>query len=124
MSEREYNRFLGGLRLVALFAVIAVLVYFARPTVISVAIGFDGLAGLPRLTLGQRQSQLGRNGLFWLMAGNVRLDHAPRNVEALARSRLTHRLTVPVTRILPSAVLTVSSCPAKPGPVCKRISPA
>jgi protein-S-isoprenylcysteine O-methyltransferase Ste14 len=40
MSEGEYNRFLGVLRLVALFAIIAVLVYFARPTVLSVAIGF------------------------------------------------------------------------------------
>ena len=40
MSEREYNRFLGGLRLLALFAVILVLIYYARPTVVSVAIGF------------------------------------------------------------------------------------
>jgi protein-S-isoprenylcysteine O-methyltransferase Ste14 len=40
MSEREYNRVLGGLRLAALFAVILVLIYYARPTVLSVAIGF------------------------------------------------------------------------------------
>jgi protein-S-isoprenylcysteine O-methyltransferase Ste14 len=40
MSEPGYNRFLGVLRLVALFAVVVALVYFARPTVLSVAIGF------------------------------------------------------------------------------------
>ncbi len=40
MSERQYNRFLGVLRLVALFAIIAALVYFARPTLISVVVGF------------------------------------------------------------------------------------
>ena len=40
MSEGEYNRVLGALRLAALFAVILVLVYYARPTVLSVAIGF------------------------------------------------------------------------------------
>ena len=36
MSEREYNRFLGVLRLVGLFVVLLGLVYFARPTVLSV----------------------------------------------------------------------------------------
>ena len=40
MSERKYNRVLGVLRLVALFAIVVALVYFARPTVISVAVGF------------------------------------------------------------------------------------
>ncbi len=40
MSERQYNRFLGVLRLVGLFAIIAALVYFARPTLISVVVGF------------------------------------------------------------------------------------
>jgi len=40
MSEREYNRILGVLRLAALFAVLLVLIYYARPTVASVAIGF------------------------------------------------------------------------------------
>ena len=40
MSERKYNRILGVLRLAALFAVILVLIYYARPTVLSVAIGF------------------------------------------------------------------------------------
>jgi protein-S-isoprenylcysteine O-methyltransferase Ste14 len=40
MSDRGYNRLLGVLRLVALFAVIVALVYFARPTVFSVALGF------------------------------------------------------------------------------------
>jgi protein-S-isoprenylcysteine O-methyltransferase Ste14 len=40
MSEGTYNRFLGGLRLAALFAVIVVLIYFAHPTVPSVALGF------------------------------------------------------------------------------------
>jgi len=39
MSEREYNRFLGVLRLVALFGVVLILVYFARPTLVSVAVG-------------------------------------------------------------------------------------
>ena len=40
MSERDYNRFFGVLRLIALFAVIVVLVYFSRPTVVSVVVGF------------------------------------------------------------------------------------
>ncbi len=40
MSDGGYNRFLGVLRLVALFAVVVALVYFARPTILSVAIGF------------------------------------------------------------------------------------
>lgn len=40
MSDQGYNRFLGVLRLVALFAVVVALVYFARPTVVSVAAGF------------------------------------------------------------------------------------
>jgi protein-S-isoprenylcysteine O-methyltransferase Ste14 len=40
MSEREYNRILGVLRLAALFVVLLVLIYSARPTVFSVAIGF------------------------------------------------------------------------------------
>jgi protein-S-isoprenylcysteine O-methyltransferase Ste14 len=40
MSEHEYNRLLGVLRLAALFVVILVLIYFARPTVLSVAGGF------------------------------------------------------------------------------------
>ena len=40
MSEPGYNRALGVLRLTALFAIIVALVYFARPTVVSVAIGF------------------------------------------------------------------------------------
>ena len=40
MSERDYNRALGVLRLVGLFAIILVLVYFARPTVLSVVVGF------------------------------------------------------------------------------------
>ena len=40
MSEREYNRFFGVMRLAGLFAVILVLIYFARPTVTSVGIGF------------------------------------------------------------------------------------
>jgi protein-S-isoprenylcysteine O-methyltransferase Ste14 len=40
MSEPGYNRALGILRLVALFAVVVALVYFAHPTVVSVAIGF------------------------------------------------------------------------------------
>jgi len=40
MSDGGYNRLLGILRLVALFAVVVALVYFARPTVLSVAIGF------------------------------------------------------------------------------------
>ena len=31
MSDKEYNRLLGVLRLVALFAVVATLIYFARP---------------------------------------------------------------------------------------------
>jgi len=39
MSDSEYNRFFGVLRLVALFAVVVALIYFARPTVLSVAIG-------------------------------------------------------------------------------------
>jgi len=39
MSDSEYNRFLGVLRLLALFAVVVALIYFARPTVLSVAIG-------------------------------------------------------------------------------------
>ncbi len=40
MSERQYNRVLGVLRLAALFAVILLLIYCAQPTVLSVAIGF------------------------------------------------------------------------------------
>jgi protein-S-isoprenylcysteine O-methyltransferase Ste14 len=40
MSEPGYNRALGVLRLVALFAVVAALIKFAHPTVPSVAIGF------------------------------------------------------------------------------------
>ena len=40
MSEREYNRILGVLRLTALFAVVLLLIYYARPSVFSVAIGF------------------------------------------------------------------------------------
>jgi len=40
MSEPGYNRALGILRLVALFAVVVALVYFAHPTIASVAIGF------------------------------------------------------------------------------------
>lgn len=40
MSEREYNRFFGVLRLATLFAVLLVLIYFARPTVVSIVIGF------------------------------------------------------------------------------------
>lgn len=40
MSEGDYNRALGVARLVALFAVVALLVYFARPSVVSVALGF------------------------------------------------------------------------------------
>jgi protein-S-isoprenylcysteine O-methyltransferase Ste14 len=40
MSEPGYNRALGVLRLAALFAVVVALVYFANPTVPSVAIGF------------------------------------------------------------------------------------
>ena len=40
MSDGEYNRFLGILRLAALFAVVVLLVYFAHPTVASVAAGF------------------------------------------------------------------------------------
>jgi protein-S-isoprenylcysteine O-methyltransferase Ste14 len=40
MSEREYNRLLGVLRLTGLFAVLLVLIYYARPTVVSVAVGF------------------------------------------------------------------------------------
>jgi len=39
MSDSEYNRFLGVLRLTALFAVVVALIYFARPTVLSVAVG-------------------------------------------------------------------------------------
>ncbi len=40
MSESEYNVVFGVLRLAALFAVILALIYFANPTVLSVAIGF------------------------------------------------------------------------------------
>ena len=40
MSERPYNRFLGVVRLMALFVVVAILIYFARPTVLSVVVGF------------------------------------------------------------------------------------
>jgi protein-S-isoprenylcysteine O-methyltransferase Ste14 len=40
MSERGYNTFLGVLRLVGLFAVLVALIYFARPTVLSVVVGF------------------------------------------------------------------------------------
>lgn len=40
MSGGEYNRVLGVLRLAALFAVVVLLVYFARPTVLSVLAGF------------------------------------------------------------------------------------
>ncbi len=40
MSEGEYNRFLGILRLVALFLVVLALIYYSKPTVLSVAIGF------------------------------------------------------------------------------------
>ena len=40
MSEREYNRILGVLRLAVLFVVLLVLIYSARPTIFSVAIGF------------------------------------------------------------------------------------
>ena len=40
MSERDYSRFLGVLRLMALFAVLLLLIYFARPTVLSVVVGF------------------------------------------------------------------------------------
>jgi len=39
MAERDYNRFLGVFRLVALFGVVLILIYFARPTLISVAVG-------------------------------------------------------------------------------------
>ncbi len=39
MSESEYNRFLGVLRLTALFAVVVALIYFARPTMLSVGVG-------------------------------------------------------------------------------------
>jgi len=39
MAEREYNRVLGVLRLVALFAVVLILIYFARPTLVSIAVG-------------------------------------------------------------------------------------
>ena len=39
MSDSEYNRFLGVLRLMALFAVVVALIYFARPTLFSVGIG-------------------------------------------------------------------------------------
>ena len=40
MSDGEYNRLLGMLRLVALFAVVVLLLIFAHPTVLSVAAGF------------------------------------------------------------------------------------
>jgi len=40
MSEREYNRLLGVARLVLLFAVVVLLIRFAHPTVLSVAVGF------------------------------------------------------------------------------------
>ena len=39
MSDSDYNRFLGVLRLMALFAVVVALIYFARPTLFSVGIG-------------------------------------------------------------------------------------
>ncbi len=39
MSERAYNKTLGRLRLLALFLVIGALLYLARPTVWSVAVG-------------------------------------------------------------------------------------
>jgi protein-S-isoprenylcysteine O-methyltransferase Ste14 len=39
MSDSEYNRFLGVLRLMALFAVVVALIYFGRPTLFSVGIG-------------------------------------------------------------------------------------
>ncbi len=41
MSDSEYNRFLGVLRLMALFAVVVALIYFARPTVFSVGVGIS-----------------------------------------------------------------------------------
>jgi len=44
MSEREYNRFFGVLRLVAVFGVVVALVYFGRPTLLSVAVGFAFVA--------------------------------------------------------------------------------
>ena len=40
MSDNEYNRFFGVLRLMALFAVVVALIYFARPTLLSVVVGF------------------------------------------------------------------------------------
>lgn len=40
MSDQEYNRTLGVLRLVAVFALVAVLVYRARPTPLGVTVGF------------------------------------------------------------------------------------
>ena len=40
MSVGSYNRTLGRLRLAAAFALVAVLVGFARPTPLGVSIGF------------------------------------------------------------------------------------
>ena len=40
LSEQEYNRTLGVLRLVAVFALIAGLLYFAEPSPIGVTVGF------------------------------------------------------------------------------------
>jgi protein-S-isoprenylcysteine O-methyltransferase Ste14 len=40
MSEREYNRVLGVVRLAGLFAIIVLLIAFAKPTAVSVAAGF------------------------------------------------------------------------------------
>lgn len=39
MSERTYNRALGRLRLLALYALVALLLFFARPTLLSIAAG-------------------------------------------------------------------------------------
>jgi len=44
MSDKEYNRFFGVARLVAVFGVVLALVYFGRPTVLSVAVGFAFVA--------------------------------------------------------------------------------
>lgn len=40
MERPEYNRVLGRLRLAAIYAAVAVLVFLARPTPVSVSIGF------------------------------------------------------------------------------------
>jgi protein-S-isoprenylcysteine O-methyltransferase Ste14 len=94
MSEREYNRFFGVLRLAALFAVILVLIYYARPTVLSVAVGFvfvamgetvrfwsSGLLLKTRELMTAGPYRYTRNplylGRFWILTGLIIMVNLP-----------------------------------------------